>query len=395
MLTGHTMNSPKPRLLMITQAVPRTHTGNAGQNYLSARAQHWQDQFEVKCLLLPGRSAREDLSSALCETHVLQSSPHSTLLQRISNRVRRTFPGLADPAVAMDLKHDSRALAWLFEADVVVLEWQEMAGHAQTIRRLSPSAEIVSVFHDVVSQSVERRISQAKGLREKLKLRAVRSVARLSEHWAVAMSDVAVVLSPKDAALLPSGKARIAVVPPAIVAPAQPARDAELSTIMMVAGWRQEDVNGLDWFLSRVLPLVNKAGLSPAVHLVGRMPEGLRSHWAGQPVIIDGFVPDLASCYSRATAAIIPLQLGAGVKFKTVEAILHRVPIVTTPVGAEGIQGLEQTSVVSNGAGEFADRLVKILHDPGAAQAEADALAAEVAHHQGMDAFRAAMNELL
>ena len=82
-------------------------------------------------------------------------------------------------------------------------------------------------------------------------------------------------------------------------------------------------------------------------------------------------------------------------KFKTVEAILHRVPLVTTPVGAEGVQGLEHTKLVSHDSAEFADRLVRIFKDPVAAQEEADALAQEVAQHHGMDAFRRAMNELL
>nr|WP_255443776.1 glycosyltransferase family 4 protein [Tessaracoccus sp. MC1679] len=163
----------------------------------------------------------------------------------------------------------------------------------------------------------------------------------------------------------------------------------------MVASWRQEDLTGLRWFLDEVLPLVQGAGVEPDIHLIGRMAEEAQAQLRNEPITISGFVPSITSEYESAAVAIVPLQLGAGVKFKTVEAILHRVPIVTTPVGAEGVRGLEGTAKVSGAAAAFADRLAWILRDPAAAQAEADALAEEVAKLHSMAAFHQSMRELL
>ncbi|MBB1517112.1 glycosyltransferase [Tessaracoccus sp. MC1679] len=385
----------RPRLVVLSHAAPRSQTGNAGQNYLSARVRHWQAGFDVRCILLQGRSAREDLDEALCPVHVLAKARRGRWRQALSNRVRRTFVGVADPAVARDLRADAAAREWLAEADVVALEWQEMAGHARTVRELAPRAQIVSVLHDVVSQSVDRKRSLSGSLRERLKWSLVGAGARAAERWIMRTSDVAVVLSEKDRGLLPRGRARVAVVPPAIDAPAAPRRRPEPNRTIMVASWRQEDLTGLRWFLDEVLPLVQGAGVEPDIHLIGRMAEEAQAQLRNEPITISGFVPSITSEYESAAVAIVPLQLGAGVKFKTVEAILHRVPIVTTPVGAEGVRGLEGTAKVSGAAAAFADRLAWILRDPAAAQAEADALAEEVAKLHSMAAFHQSMRELL
>ena len=383
-------DSHSSRVLIITHAAPRSHTGNAGQNYLSARVREWQRTHDVRCLLLQGRSAREDLDETVCPVHILQRAPRGRLLQATSDRIRRTFPGVADPAVSLDLRHDPVAGQWLAEADIVVLEWQELAGHTRTIRNLAPKARILGVFHDVVSQSIQRKRLQATTLKERFKFTVAGWCSRLSERWIAMTADVTIVLSEKDAALLPSGRARTAIVPPAISAPEAPNRDPLPGTLMMVAGWRQEDVTGVDWFVNEVLPLVHAQGFRPNLHLIGRIPEELRSRWSQPEVRVEGFVEDLAAWYAQTCAAVVPLQLGAGVKFKTLEAIFHHVPIVTTEVGAEGIIGLTGTSIVSHDAAQFATRICNILDDQDSAQREADALAEAVDRHHSVEAFRIA-----
>ena len=58
-----------------------------------------------------------------------------------------------------------------------------------------------------------------------------------------------------------------------------------------------------------------------------------RSPHSDNSVRLAGFVDDLGAEYAAATACLIPVLQGAGVKFKTIEALLHGVPTVTTTVG--------------------------------------------------------------
>jgi polysaccharide biosynthesis protein PslH len=50
-----------------------------------------------------------------------------------------------------------------------------------------------------------------------------------------------------------------------------------------------------------------------------------------------GFVDDLEEFYRRGSLFVAPLPEGGGIKIKILEAMARGIPVVTTPVGAEGI----------------------------------------------------------
>ena len=73
---------------------------------------------------------------------------------------------------------------------------------------------------------------------------------------------------------------------------------------------------------------------------------------------------ELDAAYGRARVAVVPLRCGAGVKLKVVEALRAGVPLVTTPVGAQGLPGLSQVVAVHDDAASFADAVAALLRDP-------------------------------
>ena len=58
---------------------------------------------------------------------------------------------------------------------------------------------------------------------------------------------------------------------------------------------------------------------------------------AGNRVSVTGTVPDVRPYYSGALAAVVPLRIGSGTRLKILEAMAAGVPIVSTRLGAEGI----------------------------------------------------------
>ena len=60
---------------------------------------------------------------------------------------------------------------------------------------------------------------------------------------------------------------------------------------------------------------------------------------------------------------MVPLRCGAGVKLKVVEALRGGVPLVTTPVGAQGLAGLSQIVPVEDDPAVFAAAVVTLLQD--------------------------------
>jgi O-antigen biosynthesis protein len=91
-------------------------------------------------------------------------------------------------------------------------------------------------------------------------------------------------------------------------------------------------------------------------------------HPIGAPIAVFANVSDveLSAAYARARVAVVPLRCGAGVKLKVVEALREGVPLVTTPVGAQGLPGIWQVVAVREDPAPFAAAVVALLLDDAA-----------------------------
>jgi glycosyltransferase involved in cell wall biosynthesis len=84
--------------------------------------------------------------------------------------------------------------------------------------------------------------------------------------------------------------------------------------------------------------LSRAAGRTVPIVLVGPYePDGPVARLAGPGVTVTGFVPDLAGVYAASGVVVAPLRTGRGTRIKLLEAFAHRVPVVTTAVGAAGL----------------------------------------------------------
>ena len=80
-------------------------------------------------------------------------------------------------------------------------------------------------------------------------------------------------------------------------------------------------------------------------------------------VHVTGFVDSIEPFYRGARCAVVPLRTGAGVKFKTLSAMLWGVPVVATHVGTEGIGEDSLFYAVSDTDDGLIDGLVRCLAD--------------------------------
>ena len=188
--------------------------------------------------------------------------------------------------------------------------------------------------------------------------------------------DEVLVFSDKDAALL--GDRRHTVVhPPLSDGSERRHRDPGASVVVVVSYLaRQENHDAARWAIEHVWPLVREACADATLRLVGGgARDELVDHVGGRRsdgVELVGFVDDLEAEYARASVALVPLRQGAGVKFKTVEALCRGVPVVTTSVGAEGVGGDELFARLSDDPARLAEGIVEVLRGPQAAQLRAD-----------------------
>jgi GT2 family glycosyltransferase len=136
--------------------------------------------------------------------------------------------------------------------------------------------------------------------------------------------------------------------------------------IIFVAGFAHPpNEDAAVWLVNEILPLIRAE--VPGVHLsiVGSNPSARVRGLAGDGVALFANVSDaeLAAAYDGARVAVVPLRCGAGVKLKVVEALRAGLPLVTTPVGAQGLPGLSQVAAVEDDAALFAAAVVALLRD--------------------------------
>lgn len=121
--------------------------------------------------------------------------------------------------------------------------------------------------------------------------------------------------------------------------------------LLFVGGFNHTpNVDGLEWFVEHVFPLILSEYPNLHLHVVGsNMPDRIEE-LASENVVIYGYLSndELDIIYKRSRLSIAPLRYGAGIKGKVLDAFSLGVPIVMTPVAGEGIPGIERLLVTPN-----------------------------------------------
>src|SRR5690606_9460205 len=146
--------------------------------------------------------------------------------------------------------------------------------------------------------------------------------------------------------------------------------------VLFVAGFAHPpNVDAAEWLVYEIMPLVWQHAPDVRLSLVGANPTERVMELQGDRVEVTGFVSDeaLAGHYRRARVAVVPLRFGAGVKSKVVEALQQGLPLVTTAVGAQGLDGVDAVCKVHDKADALAADIVSLLGDDALWQAQSSA----------------------
>lgn len=171
---------------------------------------------------------------------------------------------------------------------------------------------------------------------------------------------------------------------------------AERADILFVAGFgHPPNVTAAQWLVREVLPLVRARFPGVRLSLVGSNPTPEVRALACEHVNVTGFVSDaeLAERYARARVATAPLLFGGGMKGKVVEAMRFGIPMVTTPIGAQGLAGASAALGVHDAADALADDLAWLLSDDDEWRRRSHAGLAYVKQHFSFAALRRALEE--
>ncbi|WP_081235632.1 glycosyltransferase [Streptomyces viridosporus] len=149
--------------------------------------------------------------------------------------------------------------------------------------------------------------------------------------------DVAVVACARDADRLGAG--RTVVVPNTF--PARPSKspraDGGGATILFQGSFDwAPNADAAGWLTGEILPLIRERVPDATVVLAGESTPGVAA-LAGPHVEVTGAVPSMTPYLRAADLVVVPLRVGSGTRIKILEAFAHGVPVVSTTVGAEGL----------------------------------------------------------
>jgi glycosyltransferase involved in cell wall biosynthesis len=118
------------------------------------------------------------------------------------------------------------------------------------------------------------------------------------------------------------------------------------------------------WLATTIAPALRRLVPDAVVRLVGDTNPTVDALHDPPRVTVTGFVTDIAVELSGADLVAVPLRSGSGTRVKVLEAFAHRLPVVSTTLGAEGLGAEDGVHVLlADDADAFARACARVLTD--------------------------------
>jgi glycosyltransferase involved in cell wall biosynthesis len=255
---------------------------------------------------------------------------------------------------------------------VVMSPYPIAHGYLRAVRAHAPEA--VAVYNAIDLGHVQHyRRARVSGKVPDLK-RAIE--AKALEIWLAEHADATLVCSDEERetllSLCPRADVRV-VSHVAALRAGTPAFDRRSGLLFLGSFLHLANVDAMQTFVGGTLPLIRRSLPGVTLAMVGADPRGDVRPLAGPGVVAAGWVPDLATYFDATRVFVAPLRYGAGIKIKVLDSLAAGVPVVVTPVAAEGLHLTDGVdALVAESAEEFARAVVRLHGDAGLWQRLAD-----------------------
>ncbi len=264
----------------------------------------------------------------------------------------------------------SKKLIWLLQNnyDIIQLEGLYLSCYIPTIRKCSKSA-ISMRAHNVEWQIWERMAQTEHNPVKKLYKKILCKRVRALEMSALKNIDLLVPITKNDAEKLPFRPDCTYVAPTGIEPQKFYSGNApEIGKSFFYIGALDWEPNqeAIMWFVKNVWADIHKQYPEWTFHIAGRnAPSGFVTELKKNPVEYDGQVPSAREFISKYNIMIVPLLSGSGMRIKIIEAMAHTRCVITTPIGAEGIDAENgKHLLIGSTPEELKDLITKVIESP-------------------------------
>jgi glycosyltransferase involved in cell wall biosynthesis len=122
--------------------------------------------------------------------------------------------------------------------------------------------------------------------------------------------------------------------------------------------------DAMEWYIKEIGIEVRKK-LDLTLHIIGNWSkETIEKYKDNDLVCFAGFIEDLIS-YCENSIMVVPIRIGSGIRAKIMYAMAQGIPVVSAPIGCEGIQVTDKVDLlIANTPNEFAEAINTIAKNP-------------------------------
>ena len=261
--------------------------------------------------------------------------------------------------------------------DTVQLETVQLMPYLRTIHQVPSRPAVVSDWHNIESELMWRYAEHAGGPRKWVAKRTARLLED-AERRLLRECEVCTIASERERQNIASENGRLRVIPNGVDVEYY-AGTAARSFSALRQGHRagpgyvvfvgsmdyHANIDAVLWFAAEVWPEIARRDPSLIFRIVGRNPPPGIQALASPQIEVTGTVEDVRPFYDGACAVVAPLRIGSGTRLKILESMAAGVPVISTRVGAEGLDVIDhEHALMADTAAQFVNALGDLMASP-------------------------------
>lgn len=366
------------RILFLTPQMPYPpHQGTQIRNYHLLRAAASRHRVDLVTFIRPGEGLpRTSPLQDICGQIWTRPAPTRGQGARLMAMLTSMDPDLALRLRSDEFAETLRGVVAGDRYDAVQVAGLEMARYIPAIRAVAPTTKVILDEHNAeyriqaraAAVDIRRLWSWHKAFYSFLQYLKLRRY----EAWACRSADLVLAVSGVDAEALRSmaPAARVQVIPNGVDCSQYQATEqlGEEPPGLLFTGTMdyRPNVDAMQWFVTEILPRIRVRYPKIPLRIVGRAPTAavkrLASATAG--VTVTGAVEDVRPFFAGAPVFVAPIRIAGGARLKILEAMAMGAPTVSTRIGAEGLDLVdEEELLLADSPAEFASAVLRLLED--------------------------------
>lgn len=230
--------------------------------------------------------------------------------------------------------------------------------------------------HNCESQILKRKIVSKKSICRKIFLTMEFLKLKKFENKIISEVDKVIVLSEEDKNILINNleekkekinKNKFITIPIPIdndyIKPIGISKGSYINLLFLgTLSWYPNE-NGIKWFIINVISKLEQKNIKYKLYIVGKNPDDELINLCKdyKNIIITGYVEDINDYIGICDLMIVPIFIGSGMRVKILEGLGKRIPIISTNIGAEGINvNHEHNIFIANSVDEYVDGIIKL-----------------------------------